>query len=127
MQPQFSRSKFKFKKDIRSLDINGEPVEYRGVAFLQFRTEWNEKTRSFTPMTPEQKQICGDLHRQLADAGVELGVTVSERVPGEEDVRAFPKVMQFQLMVNEPRGEAPVRQAPPGPAPAAVGSANNGW
>jgi hypothetical protein len=77
-------------------------------------------------MTAEQKKICEDLYRQLADAGVELGVTLSERTPGVEDVREFPKVMSFQLMVNNPDGAMSV----PAPArePAAQPSGGgNGW
>ena len=40
MMPHFSRSKIKMRRDVRQNDMHGEPVEYRGIAFLQFRTEW---------------------------------------------------------------------------------------
>ena len=125
--PHFSRSKIKMRRDVRQHDMHGEPVEYRGIAFLQFRTEWNDTTRSFAPMTAEQKQICEDLYHQLAEAGVELGITISERTPGVEDVREFPKVMSFQLMVNKPDGA----RSAPAPAPAAPSpqpsGGSNGW
>ncbi len=129
--PHFSRAKIKFRNNVIAADMDGEPVEYRGIAFLQFRTEWNETTRSFTPMTAEQKQTCEDLYRQLADAGVELGVTVTERTPGVQDVREFKKVLSFQLFVNKPDGSMSVAPAPaPGaPAPAAPqpNGDSNGW
>lgn len=107
-------------------DMNGEPVEYRGIAFIQFRTEWNDTTRSFAPMSAEQKQICEDLYRQLADAGIELGITISERTPGVEDVREFPKVMSFQLMVNKPDGSFQQSAAPTSTAAEPSGG-GNGW
>ena len=52
--PHFSRAKIKMRRDVRQNDMHGEPVEYRGIAFLQFRTEWNYTTRSFAPMTAAQ-------------------------------------------------------------------------
>lgn len=132
--PHFSRSKIKMRRDVQMSDMHGEPKEYRGIAFLQFRTEWNDTTKSFAPMTAEQKQICEDLYQQLASAGVELGITISERVPGVEDVRDFPKVMSFQLMVNKPDGSisapAPQPQAAAPAAPASYEQAKgggNGW
>ena len=124
--PHFSRSKIKMRKDVRMADMHGEPVEYRGIAFLQFRTEWNDTTRSFAPMTAEQKQICESLYPQLADAGVELGITISERTPGVEDVREFPKVMSFQLLVNKPDGSRSVPAPTQAPAPQPIGG-GNGW
>lgn len=124
--PHFSRSRIKMRKDVRAVDMHGEPVEYRGIAFLQFRTEWNDTTRSFKPMTPQQKQICEDLYLQLAEAGVELGITITERVPGVEDVRQFPKVMSFQLMVNRIDGSAPMKSNPIA-TPTSDEGAGNGW
>ena len=125
--PHFSRSKIKMRRDVHHQDMHGHPVEYRGIGFLQFRTAWNDTTRSFSPMTEEQKQICDDLWRQLAEAGVEIGVTISERIPGTDDVRQFPKVMAFQLMVNNPDGSLTSNSPKPSaPIPSPDGE-SNGW
>ena len=127
--PHFSRSKFKMRGNVQMMDETGEHIEYRGIAFIQFRTEWDDQAKRFTPMTAEQKKICEDLHQQLSDAGVELGVTVSQRVPGVEDVREYPKVMQFQLMVNDPQGytPAPTPAAAPAQSYEAAKGGGNGW
>ena len=65
--PHFSRSKIKMRRDVRQNDMHGEPVEYRGIAFLQFRTEWNT-TRSFAPMQLSKADL--RIYHQLAEAGV---------------------------------------------------------
>ncbi len=100
--PTFSRSKFKMRKNVLQNDQNGEAYEYRGTAFLQFRTDYNEDTNQYQPMTAAQEKICEDLWRQLHDAGVQIGMTVAQRLPGETDVRKFPKVMSFSLVCNDP-------------------------
>ena len=77
------------------MDMHGEPIEYRGIAFFQFRTEWNDTTRSFAPMTAEQKQICEDLYQQLAEAGVELGITISGAHRASKTSATFPRSCRF--------------------------------
>ena len=52
--PHFSRSKFKMRGNVQMMDETGEHIEYRGIAFIQFRTEWDDQAKRFTPMTPEQ-------------------------------------------------------------------------
>ena len=124
--PHFSRSKIKMRRDVRQNDMHGEPVEYRGIAFLQFRTEWNDTTRSFAPMTVEQKQICEDLYHQLAERR-RAGHHHMERTPASKTSASSPKVMSFQLMVNKPDGA----RSAPAPAPAAPSpqpsGGSNGW
>lgn len=115
--PTFSRSKFKMRKNVLQNDQNGEPYEYRGTAFLQFQTEYSDKTNSFAPMTASQEKICEDLWRALHTAGVQIGLTVAQRLPGETDVRKFPKVMSFSLVCNDP----PVREEEP------IEVEDNGW
>tara|TARA_R110002020_G_scaffold71209_8_gene184202 strand:+ start:275 stop:619 length:345 start_codon:yes stop_codon:yes gene_type:complete len=104
--PHLSRSKFKMKQSVQALDTENQPKEFRATAFIQFKTEWIEADRRYERMTPEQEKICADLGRKLAEAGVEISVTVSERKDGF-DIRDFPKVMQFQMYTNktEPQKE----------------------
>ena len=50
----------------------------------------------------------------------EIGVTLTQRT-GSDNVRDYPRVMQFKLIVNEPDGQAAPSpapaQAPPAPDP----------
>jgi hypothetical protein len=39
----------------------------------------------------------------IFEAGVELGISITRRIPGETDVRQFPKVATFSLIANEPK------------------------
>ena len=79
-------------------------------------------------MTAEQKQICEDLYRQLAEAGVEPGITISRPAPGVEDVREFPKVMSFQLLVKQPDGFGKrLQRRHRRPAPQPSGGGKYGW
>ena len=103
MMPGFGRSKFKLRQDIAMADDDGSPVEYQSSAFIQFRTEFNEETRRFAPMTDEQREICDEIHAMIFEAGVELGISITRRIPGETDVRQFPKVATFSLIANEPK------------------------
>ena len=105
--PHFSRSKLKLKQPL------SPDKEYRVTAYLNFKTNWNESTQKFEPMTPEQKQTCEDLHAQLAAHGVEIGITFAERT-GALDVREFPRAGYITLYVNTPRVEgAPSYQQQP--------------
>jgi hypothetical protein len=54
-------------------------------------------------MTDEQKEICDEIHAMIFEAGVELGISITRRIPGETDVRQFPKVATFSLIANEPK------------------------
>jgi|21_taG_2_1085346.scaffolds.fasta_scaffold39730_2 hypothetical protein len=96
--PHFSRSKLKLKQPL------SPDREYRVTAYLNFKTDWNESTQRFEPMTPEQKQTCEDLHAQLAAHGVEIGITFAERTAAQ-DVREFPRAGYITLFVNTPRAE----------------------
>ena len=96
--PHFSHSKLKLKQPL------SPDKEYRVTAYLNFKTNWNESTQRFEPMTPEQKQTCEDLHAQLAAHGVEIGITFAERT-NALDVREFPRAGYITLYVNTPRAE----------------------
>lgn len=96
--PHFSHSKLKLKQPL------SPDKEYRVTAYLNLKTNWNESTQRFEPMTPEQRQTCEDLHAQLAAHGVEIGITFAERT-GALDVREFPRAGYITLFVNTPRAE----------------------
>ena len=96
--PHFSRSTLQLKQPLRP------DKEYRVTAYINFKTNWNESTQRFEPMTPEQRQTCDELHAQLAAHGVELGITFSEKT-GALDVREFPRAGYITLFVNTPRAE----------------------
>ncbi len=102
--PGFGRSKFKLRNDIPMVDDDGNPHEYRAVAFIQYRTEWDEAAGKFTPMTDDQKEMCNELQNMMFEAGVELGISLTKRIPNENDVRTFPKVATFSLVANDPAG-----------------------
>jgi len=102
--PGFGRSKFKLRNDIPMVDDAGNPHEYRAVAFIQYRTEWDEEAGKVTPMTDEQKEMCNELQNMMFEAGVELGISLTKRIPNENDVRTFPKVATFSLVANDPAG-----------------------
>ena len=53
-------------------------------------------------MTQDQRNVCERLHKELHAAGVEIGVTITERTQALE-VKDFPKVATVSLFVNEPK------------------------
>ena len=100
MPAQFSYNKIKMKRDVLADDQEGEPKEFFGSAFLQFKTEYDQDTNRFEPMTDEQKAIVQELWEACHDAGVELSISLFERTGS--DFKDWPKVLQFSLRVNDP-------------------------
>ena len=119
--PHLSRAEIKLREDIKAAAPNQAPILDRATAGIQYRTDFNEDTRRFEPMTADQKAKCDELGKILADAGVELSITLSLR-DGEE-VKNFPKVATFAIYPNKPRDQAPA----PAPAPAAASAAPASW
>jgi len=94
--PHFSKATLKLKQDLSALK------EYRATAYVNIRTQWNDNTSRYDPMTEQQKATCEDLYMQMVRAGAEIGITLAERT-GAQDVREFPKVAYIPLFTNAPR------------------------
>ena len=111
-KPHFSYARIKPKQDLLATAPNGAPQEYRAVGYIQFKQEWNDLSKSYVPLTAEQQSKCDELHRLFAEAGAEIGITLTQR-NGSDNVREYPKVMQFKLIVNEPDAQAAPSSSPP--------------
>ena len=116
-KPHFSYARIKPKQDLLATAPNGAPQEYRAVGYIQFKQEWNDLSKSYVPLTAEQQAKCAALHRRFAEVGAEIGITLTQR-NGSDNVREYPKVMQFKLIVNEPDSPAAPNSSPPPPAAA---------
>jgi len=97
--PHFSKSSFKTRQTL------SPDREYRATAYVNMRTPWDENSGRYQAMTQDQKDICERLHKDLHAAGVEIGVTITERSHAQE-VKDFPKVCFISLFVNEPREQS---------------------
>ena len=93
------------------------PQEYRATAVTFNLSKNGTISKSYVPLTAEQQAKCDELHRLFAEVGAEIGVTLTQRT-GSDNVRDYPRVMQFKLIVNEPDA-----QAAPSPSPAPAPSA----
>jgi hypothetical protein len=124
--PQLSRSEIKLRENIPANAPDGAPNIYRATAFIQYKTDWNDNTRRYEPMTPEQQAKCNELGKMLADAGVEISIGLFLRA-GEQPSQ-FPKMAQFTIYPNKPRdnqGQAPAMAPAAAPAPAAPGGGSS--
>lgn len=117
--PHLSRSEVKLRQPVDMQTPAGVPVIYRGSAYLQFKTAWDDNTHRFEPMTDEQKKTCDDFAEQLRDHGIQISVSLQAKI-GDEP-RSWPKVLTMTLLPNKPRDDA--QQAPmdqqQAPAPSA--------
>ena len=124
-KPHFSYARIKPKQDVLATAPNGAPQEYRAVGYIQFKQEWNDLSKSYVPLTAEQQAKCDELHRLFAEVGAEIGITLTQR-NGSDNVRDYPRVMQFKLIVNEPDAQAAPSSSPaPAPAPSAFDLGDN--
>ena len=124
-KPHFSYARIKPKQDVLATAPNGAPQEYRAVGYIQFKQEWNDLSKSYVPLTAEQQAKCDELHQAFAEVGAEIGITLTQR-NGSDNVRDYPRVMQFKLIVNEPDAQAAPSSSPaPAPAPSAFDLGDN--
>ena len=121
--PHFGISNYKFKNALDTAKT------YRITAWLGFKQEWREGIGYDKP-TPEEISVCRKLFEQLAQhPGLQLQISIDERLRGVENVKEFPRVARIPLYVGnvskpeyQPQ-EAAVEtssgfeQAPPQPEP----------
>ena len=98
--PHFSKSAHQFNVPITS------DKQYRVSAWINCKTDWDDNTKKYEPMTDDQKQKCEEMFRQFQASGCEISVTLSQRTDdtdefGNPDVRKFPKVGAFTLYTRK--------------------------
>jgi len=114
--PHLSRSDVNLRNPVDMQTPDGVPIEYRGSAYLQFKTPWDDNTGRYAPMSEDQKKICDDLAKQMLSQNIRISVSLQAKI-GDEP-RQWPKVLTMTLLPNKPRDstqQAPV--APQQPAP----------
>jgi len=121
--PHFGISNYQFRNALDTAKT------YRISAWLGFKQEWREGIGYDKP-TPEEISVCRKLFEQLAQhPGLQLQISIDERLRGVENVKEFPRVARIPLYVGnvskpeyQPQ-EAAVEtssgfeQAPPQPEP----------
>lgn len=91
--PHFSKGTHEF--------LNGmqQGKQYRITAWINIPTRYDETTKRYDPLTPEQQAARERLYQAMKDAGAGISITVSERTD-DPDVKNFPAVSKFNLFVN---------------------------
>ena len=121
--PHFGISNYKFKNALDTAKT------YRITAWLGFKQEWRDGIGYDKP-TPEEISVCRKLFEQLAQhPGLQIQISIDERLSGVENVKEFPRVARIPLYVGNvskpeyQQQEAAVEtssgfeQAPPQPQP----------
>lgn len=100
-QPHFGNSKLKLKNTLHA-ESHGNPKEYQVSAWLSINNGWDEANNRPNPMTPEQQSLIAGVFEDLANLGVELQVTLKDRVG--MDAKQWPIAGRMRLFVNTNEG-----------------------
>ena len=96
-QPHFGNSKLKLKNTLHA-ESHGTPKEYQVSAWLSFNNGWDDANNRPVPMTPEQQNLIAGVYQDLANLGVELQVTLKDRISA--DAKQWPVAGRMRLFVN---------------------------
>ena len=110
-KPHLGNAKITFKQNIHATP-NNVPVEYQASAWLTFNNGWDDLNNRPYPLTDQQQMAVEQLHHQLAQAGVQLQLTIKQKEG--QDSRAWPSAGRLNLFVNKIDNQAP-QQAPQQP------------
>ena len=92
--PHFGISNYQFRNAIDTAKT------YKITAWLGFKQEWREET-GYSKPTPEEISICRKLFEQLAQhPGLQLQVSIDERLRGVDDYKQYPRVARMNLFVG---------------------------
>jgi len=93
MRPQLGNTKINLKN---TMDNNSE---FKASAWLTVNNGWDDANNRPVPMTPQQEEKVKALHAAMVAAGVELQISINEKIGPEP--RAWPLVNRMRLFCNE--------------------------
>ena len=97
-KPHLGNGNITFKQNINA-STPQHKVEYQVSSWIQYNNGWDEAANKPYPMNEQQLRVVKDLHVAMAQAGVQLAVTIKQKTEGE--ARTWPIVGRFNMFTNK--------------------------
>ena len=97
-KPHLGNGNITFKQNINA-STPQHKVEYQVSSWIQYNNGWDEAANEPYPMNEQQLRVVQDLHVAMAQAGVQLAVTIKQKTEGE--ARTWPIVGRFNMFTNK--------------------------
>ena len=109
MKPHLGNGSITFKQNINASSPQHK-IEYQVSSWIQYNNGWDEAANKPYPMNEQQLAVVRDLHAAMAQAGVQMQVTIKQKTDGE--ARTWPMVGRFNMFTNKVESQPAVDSQP---------------